>query len=80
MEIARKQQSLVSLGDVVNQLSKLAEENSFTEPENNVKEVTEALQDLGDQLSVQKASTQVSFECIRIKCLGLSVNLLDKVC
>lgn len=60
MEIGRKQQSLVSLNDIVNQLSKLAE-NSFTEQENNVKEVTDALQDLGEQLSIQKASTQVSF-------------------
>ena len=55
-ELMQRQPSLVALGDVVTQLTKLAEENSFTEPENNVKVVADSLTELNERLSTQKAS------------------------
>lgn len=63
-EIMQRQPSLVALGDVVTQLTKLAEENSFTEPENNVKAVADGLTELNERLSTQKASVMVKFHLI----------------
>lgn len=59
-EIKQRQPSLAGLGDVVAQLTKLAEENSFSEPENNVKVVADNLTELNERLSTQKASVVVS--------------------
>lgn len=57
----QRQPSLVGLGDVATQLTKLAEENSFTEPENNVKVVADSLTELNERLTTQKASVMVKY-------------------